>query len=158
MEIFARFTCRLMSPWRPMSFWLPMPLQHAHWVLWRLRDRTGPLFASNLLRPSHVFSSAEIRGVEVLFSPFPTIHLWLFGNTGWIRPESHRFHFPKAHVNCRVSLAGRTTSGLSSSSVAFTMRLLPLWSYARQFRCIPPCPAMLCSPFRFGRCSITGGG
>jgi len=78
-----------------------------------------------LLRQSHVFSEAEMRGVEVLFSPFPTIYLWLFGKTGWTAPKDRAFHFPKAHVDCRVSLAQDSTSGWSSGSLAFTMRLLP---------------------------------
>ena len=99
-----------------------------------------------------------MRGVEVLVSPFPTMHLWLFGKAGWAASKGKAFHVPKAHVDCRVSLAQETTSGWSAGSLAFTMRLLPLWSYARQFRFEPHCPAMLCSPFPFGRCSITGDG
>ena len=67
-------------------------------------------------------------------------------------------HFPTTHVNCRVSLALDFASSSSSGSVALTMCILPLRSYARQFRFRPHFPTMLCSPLPFGRCSIAGGG
>ena len=78
-----------------------------------------------LLRQSRVFSEAEMRGVQVLFSPFTTIYLWLFGKAGWSASKDKAFHVPKAHVDCRVNLAQDTTSGWSSGSRACTMRLLP---------------------------------
>jgi hypothetical protein len=66
-----------------------------------------------------------MRYVQVLFSPFTTMHLWLFGKAGWTASKDKAFHFPKAHVDCRVSLAQDSTSGWSSRSIAFTMRILP---------------------------------